>query len=746
MNECQHLRGLFNHQDIEKYLYIFNYGEDFKDFDSKIAVRKEIALVFQHKLSDMETIQSDEIIRGLPLLRSFMKPCFIEKLKQSQVLSRDLFDSLDIPYIKDILSLDSTAHNRKIFAGMTRLHTAFTTTKTLQDFDWKEVTRSIWSHDPINQNTFNKINQLIYECTLTYKDQELQPLVFTPLIWDPGVKSSPYPEFIHDDNFELSGYRLRSVKRSDPRCWTFEIFKNDPEVRELHNEFPAEFGIGLFGRPITLPEPSMLIPKELISKGPKIICNPVIEPGGKLRIAMSPLLAYQGLVLPLHTKVYNFIKRIKSQGVTSHENALKDIQHEIALNEAKGFRPLIFSGDLSNYSDNIPTDSMNAIMEGLITRNIISEFDYKSFNLISNLPIQLPDYSVIKYDNGNPQGAFGSFPLISLFNDVLVRVSFCMAYGVSPTDINENVNSNMLPFYKVVGDDVVIFDQKTSEQYVSIVEDLGMQISKLKCMKSYTTAEFCSRFVDSQGIYRKKKINVEDSYSSLYDAIAYYGIKPISEMTGITDRFLSKYTLPPPFGMGIGTRRIRKLIPIIQELDKYLQQYLPIQPNHMTYNEIVKRLVSLGNFTYNDNYSNDSFVSSLDLNPNEVMNIEGGYNYELNPLIRANLLLLRELMGIPFDNNNDELFLSTFKFVKGLISYDQTLIDFRNFPSIKRSERNNPRAIRLYEENPPLQISTDLISDDIPVPKILSYFGDYYEDETKNFEITKNSSSKPKPF
>jgi len=79
-------------------------------------------------------------------------------------------------------------------------------------------------------------------------------------------------------------------------------------------------------------------------------------------------------------------------------------------------------------------------------------------------------------------GAYSSWAAFSLSHHVVVRIAARRA-GLSPSFSD----------YALLGDDIVIANSKVAEQYLTILEELGVQVSPSKSHVSPDTYEFAKR-------------------------------------------------------------------------------------------------------------------------------------------------------------------------------------------------------------------------------------------------------------
>jgi hypothetical protein len=88
-----------------------------------------------------------------------------------------------------------------------------------------------------------------------------------------------------------------------------------------------------------------------------------------------------------------------------------------------------------------------------------------------------------KYAVGQPMGAYSSWAMLALSHHVLVQISARRA-GMS------NFRD-----YAILGDDIVIRNKRVSDEYMLIMNDLGVSINLSKSVIASGFAEFAKRWV-----------------------------------------------------------------------------------------------------------------------------------------------------------------------------------------------------------------------------------------------------------
>lgn len=92
--------------------------------------------------------------------------------------------------------------------------------------------------------------------------------------------------------------------------------------------------------------------------------------------------------------------------------------------------------------------------------------------------------SLIHYSVGNPMGALSSWATFTLAHHYVVYYC-CKQLKISWKELN----------YVLLGDDIVIAHDGVAKLYLSVMEDLGVDISEAKTHVSRDTCEFAKRWL-----------------------------------------------------------------------------------------------------------------------------------------------------------------------------------------------------------------------------------------------------------
>jgi hypothetical protein len=178
----------------------------------------------------------------------------------------------------------------------------------------------------------------------------------------------------------------------------------------------------------------------------------------------------------------------------------------------------VSSVDLSQATDNLPQTWGWAIWHAIkvtheITKKPFREFVLASANLFEDAcsGAWLNGYDKVWWEVGQPLGTLPSFDFLALTHNCLLEaLSFSLGLRHSP--------------YCVLGDDVLIFNRKLRNEYIKLLQSVGIPLS---LHKSYTgnLVEFAGK------IFIRNQV---PAYSSDQNPITYNGLFDYQRSTGVS--------------------------------------------------------------------------------------------------------------------------------------------------------------------------------------------------------------------
>lgn len=189
---------------------------------------------------------------------------------------------------------------------------------------------------------------------------------------------------------------------------------------------------------------------------------------GKTRVIAVLDYWSQTALKPYHDTINSILRRIKT-------DCTFDQNHFISV--LSSLRPY-HSLDLSNATDRMPIALQRRVIHRLFGKekavawaHVLVGYEYTSKGNPS-----------VKYNAGQPMGAYSSWPAMALTHHLIVRVAALRAGFPHFTS------------YALLGDDIVIANAAVAQQYRDLLQCLDMPISDAKTHVGETTFEFAKRW------------------------------------------------------------------------------------------------------------------------------------------------------------------------------------------------------------------------------------------------------------
>jgi hypothetical protein len=228
------------------------------------------------------------------------------------------------------------------------------------------------------------------------------------------------------------------------------------------------------------------------------------EPAGKVRVFAMVDPWTQWALEPLHSYLFDLLEHIPMDGTFD--------QHRPVLRALESKPTEAYSLDLSAATDRLPI----SIQSGIIAYLVNPEFARRWMELLVSREYYLPAIdTAVRYAVGQPMGALSSWSMLAMTHHLLVQVSAWEAGVVKPGEWFKN--------YAVLGDDVVIFNQRVKKSYLRIMGDIGVKMGIAKSLLSSNgrAVEFAKRtYVDGRDVSPISLSEFIASNLKLADAIA----------------------------------------------------------------------------------------------------------------------------------------------------------------------------------------------------------------------------------
>lgn len=207
-----------------------------------------------------------------------------------------------------------------------------------------------------------------------------------------------------------------------------------------------------------------------------------VEPAGKIRVFAMVDSLTQCVMKPLHDLLFSLLRKLETDGTFDQ---IRPAQRLINL----GYQAF-WSYDLSSATDRFPLGPQQALLSVLIGPRMAELWAIiltQRFYLTPSPPkgIEGPKADTpLVYGAGQPMGALTSWAAFSLTHHCLVQYAAYRALGWIGF-FNE---------YALLGDDIVIANHKVAQEYLVLLQEIGVEFGLAKSLISSTGGfEFAKR-------------------------------------------------------------------------------------------------------------------------------------------------------------------------------------------------------------------------------------------------------------
>lgn len=221
------------------------------------------------------------------------------------------------------------------------------------------------------------------------------------------------------------------------------------------------------------------------------------EGGGKVRIVAILDAWSQWLLRPLHDGIFDLFTKLETDGTHDQTAPLYSLMEHIRLSGAKAY-----SFDMTAATDRMPIWFQAEVLESFgfnaaqEWRRLISQ---RSFRVTSGFKdsiahaISLEVFDArnarntqdVCYSVGQPMGAYSSWAVMALSHHVIVQIAHLRVGG-----------HGFFRHYALLGDDIVIADERVALKYLEVMKELGVGVNRLKSIESSAgVVEFAKRWV-----------------------------------------------------------------------------------------------------------------------------------------------------------------------------------------------------------------------------------------------------------
>ena len=221
------------------------------------------------------------------------------------------------------------------------------------------------------------------------------------------------------------------------------------------------------------------------------------EPGYKLRAIANPGRIWQHTLHPLKAMLWKCLKVLPWDTTFDQESGARWAQKELQKQKT------LHSVDLSDATNHFPLEIQERLLQtfpkvfhpGLV--GLFAELSRAPWFVPERLRksadlagVPLPE--TVRWSRGQPLGLGPSF------------ASFALAHGMLVDTLRSELGIQGTPF-RILGDDIVISDDRLFSAYMDTLKSIHVPISKLKTWSSQRRAEFAGHLIFSDRIFHLGK-------------------------------------------------------------------------------------------------------------------------------------------------------------------------------------------------------------------------------------------------
>lgn len=275
-----------------------------------------------------------------------------------------------------------------------------------------------------------------------------------------GIKSDQQ-EYWYEDTIELtSKWSAKSGPNGHASCTSIlEEASRSNESEALLSRIAEQYGGSLEN---VVPSTLSLKLKEQEFASHKTLfrrLSALADYEGKTRVIAIADYKTQTVLRPIHDRLMSMLKRMSMDLTYHHDNISKDVSKY--WSKGIGFNPT--SIDLTAATDRFPIEIICTILRRIWgSESLVSDWKQCMIGYDFATPVTGSGRYKVKYSVGQPMGLYSSWASFAISNHVIVRLAA------------SRVNLSKFEDYMILGDDVVIFNEKVAQEYTCIMKLLGV--------------------------------------------------------------------------------------------------------------------------------------------------------------------------------------------------------------------------------------------------------------------------------
>jgi hypothetical protein len=254
------------------------------------------------------------------------------------------------------------------------------------------------------------------------------------------------------------------------------------------------------------------------------------EPGFKLRAVANPLRVFQHALAPLGSLLFDVLRNVETDYSFNQEDGVEWVQTQLRLGNT------VHSIDLSDATNNFPMSIQMAVLNELSDKWVRY---VRAFEYISRSIWVTPEGDYYQWTVGQPLGLYPSFASFALAHNFLLE-DLCLKNGIS----------FRYPPFAIIGDDVVIWNDRLAQAYREVLTSMQVPISHDKSIVSDTVAEFGGRVITKDKVYLGHKYGIMNDFNFV-DVVRQLGPRCVKFLRPRQRKLIETMApLPEPVGLG----------------------------------------------------------------------------------------------------------------------------------------------------------------------------------------------------
>lgn len=204
------------------------------------------------------------------------------------------------------------------------------------------------------------------------------------------------------------------------------------------------------------------------------------EAAGKIRVFALVDIWTQSALKPIHEMIFKFLRSLPNDGTFDQNASVLRCIEKVKVSGRS------WCYDLSAATDRLPVELQQKILHPLIGKEASFLWKRLLVDRVYELSYRTPDGSLhdesLKYAVGQPMGALSSWGMLAVCHHLIVQLAYQHSIGKGHNFLH--YTDYWFDKYELLGDDIVIFDEKVATAYLGLMKGFGVGINLKKSIVS----------------------------------------------------------------------------------------------------------------------------------------------------------------------------------------------------------------------------------------------------------------------